>query len=260
VWTSNVDGYILFADPVLIAQNDIVGGIDYTYDDAIATAVPGTRVRRGNLTADGYLVVEQWQWRELPHDAAGPAVYTVVFPADEEEEGVGAAPAIAYTLERSGKFKLVHVLVALSHLGECPIGLDRVNHRNSCRLDCSVSNLEYTDARGNVLHMLQQGVPPQRTATPLTLGLRFSSDGRLWARQDSPLQEYHFASLGRAAEALHIDVRQLAESAKRVGRTGSLLGHVDVVGGLVRGNVTTVDAKIKVAVEKVRYFKASAHN
>lgn len=64
------------------------------------------------------------------------------------------------SLHRSGKRRncLVHRLVALAFLGDPPDGKPQVNHKNACKADNRIENLEWASPQDDGAHRVQMGL------------------------------------------------------------------------------------------------------
>lgn len=76
-----------------------------------------------------------------------------------------------------GKYVLVHRLVMLAFVGECPEG-KQVNHKNGIKTDNRLENLEYVTPRENTQHAINNGL--------FSLGKKFNQQDGSKRRNSSP--------------------------------------------------------------------------
>lgn len=83
--------------------------------------------------------------------------------------GKGSNDRLYVVLCRDGKSKtqLLHRVIALSFLGECPVGME-VLHENGDHRDCRVDNLRYGTHHENMQDMIRHGRSTKGVSKSLT--------------------------------------------------------------------------------------------
>lgn len=77
--------------------------------------------------------------------------------------------------EGSGKWKRVHILVALAFIGPCPEGHE-VNHKDGVKTNCHHSNLEYLTPKKNIEHAYKTGLHKRLPGGERAIGAKLSNE------------------------------------------------------------------------------------
>ena len=108
------------------------------------------------------------EWREIPgfegryNCSDNGDIYSlvsgIILSATENNHGY-----MQVSLHKNGKQNqlIVHRIIAMVFLGECPIGL-QVNHRDGDKANNCVSNLEYVTPAENIAHATRSGLRDNR--------------------------------------------------------------------------------------------------